>query len=189
MQIGSTSKFDSNSQIRPSSPYSATKACGDLLALAWARSFSLKATVSNSCNNFGATQNPEKLIPNIVSRLANGGAPQLYGDGLNVREWIHVSDHSRAIEAILARGQIGRRYLIGTGILRSNLQVANSILSSLGLSEVSISFTGDRPGHDLQYAVDWQATQEDTGWVPLEVDFESKLDEVVKLIFNSIVQP
>jgi dTDP-glucose 4,6-dehydratase len=178
IDLSSDATFGPDSPLRPSSPYSTTKAFGDLATLAWVRSFGINATLSNSCNNFGVEQNVEKLIPNIVSRLSRGERPEIYGDGLNVREWLHVSDHSSAIEAILKNGKIGSRYLIGSGVLRSNLDVLGTVLATLDYPEDHFTFIQDRRGHDRKYKVDWSLIRKDTGWEPVHTNFEEKLSEI-----------
>jgi dTDP-glucose 4,6-dehydratase len=180
LPLDSEKTFDDESPIRPSSPYSSSKACGDILTLAWIRSFGLQATISNSCNNFGPHQNPEKLIPNIINRVSKGEKPQLYGNGRNVREWIHVHDHSRAIQKILETGVIGTRYLIGSGVHRSNLQVLEAVLVALGKPLDFFEFVQDRAGHDLKYAVNTSNLLRDTNWVPSRLDFEAEISELAR---------
>lgn len=180
LPLESNLTFDEGSPIRPSSPYSASKACGDILTLAWIRSFGVQATISNSCNNYGPHQNPEKLIPNIIEKVLNDERPQIYGNGRNVREWIHVQDHSSAILKILDAGVIGRRYFIGSGVLRSNLQVLETILLALNKPSTFFEFVSDRVGHDLKYAVDSSRLRKDTGWAPRRLDFEIEVAKLAK---------
>lgn len=180
LPLESNLTFDERSPIRPSSPYSASKACGDVLTLAWIRSFGVQATISNSCNNYGPHQNPEKLIPSIIEKVLNNERPLIYGNGRNVREWIHVQDHSSAILKILDSGVIGRRYFIGSGVLRSNLQVLETILLALNKPSTFFAFVSDRAGHDLKYAVDPSGLRKDTGWAPHRLDFELEVAKLAK---------
>jgi dTDP-glucose 4,6-dehydratase len=172
-------KFTAETPYNPSSPYSSSKASSDLLVRAWVRSFGLKATISNCSNNFGPYQHEEKLIPRMISLIAAGKKPELYGNGANVRDWIHVDDHNDGVWAILDRGQIGRTYLLGADNQRSNLQVVKALLKIMGKPEDFIEFIADRPGHDLRYAIDASATEAELGWKPKHGNFEEKLAETV----------
>lgn len=172
-------KFTPDTPYNPSSPYSSSKASSDLLVRAWARSFGLKATISNCSNNFGPYQHAEKLIPRMISLIASGKKPELYGNGANVRDWIHVDDHNDGVWAILDRGEIGRTYLLGADNQRSNLQVVKALLKIMGKPEDFIEFVTDRPGHDLRYAIDASATEAELGWKPKHGNFEEKLAETV----------
>ena len=172
-------KFTADTPYNPSSPYSSSKASSDLLVRAWVRSFGLKATISNCSNNFGPYQHEEKLIPRMISLIAAGKKPELYGNGANVRDWIHVDDHNDGVWAILDRGVIGRTYLLGADNQRSNLQVVKALLKIMGRPEDFIEFIADRPGHDLRYAIDASATEAELGWKPKHGNFEEKLAETV----------
>jgi dTDP-glucose 4,6-dehydratase len=172
-------KFTAETHYNPSSPYSSSKASSDLLVRAWVRSFGLKATISNCSNNFGPYQHEEKLIPRMISLIASGKKPELYGNGANVRDWIHVDDHNDGVWAILERGQMGRTYLLGADNQRSNLQVVMALLKIMGKPEDFIDFIADRPGHDLRYAIDASATEAELGWKPKHGNFEEKLAETV----------
>jgi dTDP-glucose 4,6-dehydratase len=173
-------KFTPETPYNPSSPYSSSKASSDLLVRAWVRSFGLKATISNCSNNFGPYQHQEKLIPRMISLIADGKKPELYGNGANVRDWIHVDDHNDGVWAILDRGEIGKTYLLGADNQRSNLQVVKSLLKIMGKPEDFIEFIADRPGHDLRYAIDASATEAELGWKPKHGNFEEKLAETVE---------
>jgi dTDP-glucose 4,6-dehydratase len=179
-------KFTPDTPYNPSSPYSSSKASSDLLVRAWVRSFGLKATISNCSNNFGPYQHQEKLIPRMISLIAAGKKPELYGNGANVRDWIHVDDHNDGVWAILDRGQIGRTYLLGADNQRSNLQVVKSLLKIMGKTEDFIDFIADRPGHDLRYAIDASATEAELGWKPKHGNFEEKLAETVEFYLSRI---
>ena len=172
-------KFTRDTPYNPSSPYSASKASSDHLVRAWVRSFGLKATISNCSNNFGPYQHEEKLIPRMISLIAQGKKPELYGNGANVRDWIHVDDHNDGVWAVLDKGQIGETYLLGADNQRSNLEVVRALLEIMGKPADFIEFIGDRPGHDLRYAIDASATEAELGWKPKHGNFEEKLAETV----------
>jgi dTDP-glucose 4,6-dehydratase len=179
-------KFTPEIPYNPSSPYSSSKASSDMLVRAWVRSFGLKATISNCSNNFGPYQHEEKLIPRMISLIASGKKPELYGNGANVRDWIHVDDHVDGVWAILDRGVIGRTYLLGADNQRSNLQVVKALLKIMGKREDFIEFIADRPGHDLRYAIDASATEAELGWKPKHGNFEEKLAETVEFYLSRI---
>ncbi len=171
--------FDENSPIRPSSPYSASKASADLLALAYFRTYRLPVTVSRCSNNFGPYQLPEKLIPLAVIKADQGERIPVYGDGKNVRDWLYVEDHCAAIDSILQRGNPGEVYNIGGNSERSNLEVILCILKEMNQSETLISFVPDRPGHDLRYAINAGKIRKELGWMP-ETAFEEGLKKTVR---------
>jgi dTDP-glucose 4,6-dehydratase len=172
-------RFSRSTPYRPSSPYSASKASSDHLVRAWVRSFGLRATISNCSNNYGPYQHEEKLIPRTILLAALGVKPKVYGAGVNVRDWIHVDDHNDGVWAVLERGVIGETYLLGADGERSNLQVVGAVLASLGLPADFMEFVGDRPGHDLRYAIDASATVAELGWKPAVGAFETGLPAVV----------
>ena len=172
-------KFTRDTPYNPSSPYSASKASSDHLVRAWSRSFGLRATISNCSNNFGPYQHEEKLIPRMIGLIASGSKPELYGDGANVRDWIHVDDHNDGVWAVIGKGEVGQTYLLGADNQRSNLEVVKTLLRIMGKPEDFISFIGDRPGHDLRYAIDASATESELGWKPKHGNFEEKLAETV----------
>ena len=173
-------KFTPDTPYNPSSPYSSTKASSDLLVRAWVRSFGLRATISNCSNNYGPRQHEEKFIPRTILLAASGIKPKVYGDGLNVRDWIHVDDHNDGVWAVIEKGQIGDTYLLGANGERTNLQVVKTILKELGLPEDFIEFVKDRPGHDLRYAIDASNTIAEVGWRPRYSSFEMGLLPVVE---------
>jgi len=172
-------KFTSETPYNPSSPYSASKASSDLLVRAWVRSFGLRATISNCSNNYGPRQHEEKLIPRTILLAASGIRPKVYGNGANVRDWIHVDDHNDGVWAIIDGGRIGETYLLGADGERSNLQVVQAILSELNLPDDFIEFVKDRPGHDLRYAIDASKTRDELGWKPKYGSFEQGIGPVV----------
>ena len=175
-------KFTEDSPYHPSSPYSSSKASADMLVRAWVRTYGLRATISNCSNNFGPRQHPEKFIPHTVQCILNGQRPVLYGDGLNVRDWIHVDDHAAAVWDVLTRGRIGETYLIGANCERSNLGVMRAILHAMGKPEDDFDWVKDRPGHDRRYAIDASKIKRELGWRPMHADFERELKSLIKNI-------
>jgi len=164
--LGDTGRFTEQSPIQPSSPYSASKASADLLVLAHGHTFHADVLVTRCSNNYGPYQFPEKLIPLMITNaLANVPLP-VYGDGQNVRDWIHVQDHCEAVLATLEKGAPGEVYNIGGDGEMKNLDVVQMILSELGKPESLIEFVQDRPGHDRRYAIDSSKAQRDLGWSP-----------------------
>lgn len=174
-------KFIEESPYRPSSPYSSSKAASDMLVRAWIRTYGLQATISNCCNNYGPYQHPEKFIPHSIACVQRGERPKLYGDGLNVRDWIHVDDHARAVWSILTKGTVGETYLIGANCEHSNLEVLRAILKAMGQSEDYIDWVKDRPGHDRRYAIDASKLRFELDWMPIHNDFAA---EVLRLCFS-----
>ena len=171
--------FREDSPYRPGSPYAASKASSDLLVRAWARAYGLPVTISNCCNNYGPLQNEEKFIPAAIESVRRGERPRLYGDGKNVRDWIHVDEHARAVWTILNEGRLGETYLIGANCERSNLEVLQMILEAMGKPRDFIDWVSDRLGHDRRYAIDASKLRRELGWVPIHDDFESGLREVI----------
>jgi dTDP-glucose 4,6-dehydratase len=179
LALEGTDKFTRDTPYNPSSPYSASKASSDHLVRAWTRSFGLKATISNCSNNFGPYQHEEKLIPRMIGLIVSGAKPELYGNGANVRDWIHVDDHNDGVWAVIEKGVIGQTYLLGADNQRSNLEVVRALLGIMGKPEDFIEFIVDRPGHDLRYAIDASDTEVELGWKPRHGNFEEKLAETV----------
>jgi len=175
LRLDDPDRFTEASPYNPSSPYSATKAGSDHLVRAWVRSFDVQATLSNCSNNYGPYQHVEKFIPRQITNVLNGGQPKLYGAGLNVRDWIHVDDHSAAVLLITAEGKIGETYLIGADGERSNKQVVETILELMGRSRTDYDHVTDRAGHDLRYAIDSSKLRMELGWQPIFSDFEAGL--------------
>jgi len=181
------SVFTPDTPYRPSSPYSASKAASDHLVMAWHHTHGLPVVLSNCSNNYGPYQFPEKLIPLVVLNALEGMPLPVYGQGANVRDWLYVEDHARALEQVLTRGRVGETYLIGGRGERTNLQVVRSICALLddrrpragGMRyEELISFVPDRPGHDRRYAIDPAKTESDLGWRASET-FETGLAKTV----------
>jgi len=180
LELDDPSKFTEDTAYRPSSPYSATKASADLLVRAWVRSFGIAATISNCSNNYGPYQHVEKFIPRQVTNVLSGVKPKVYGSGANVRDWIHVDDHNRALHAVLDRGRLGETYLIGADGEADNLTVVRTLLRVLGKPEDWFDFVSDRPGHDLRYAIDAGKLRTELGWRPQYPDLESGLAATVQ---------
>ena len=173
-------RFTEESPYRPSSPYSASKAGADHLVRAWVRSFGVRATISNCSNNYGPWQHIEKFIPRQVTNLLTGLRPRLYGTGDNVRDWIHTSDHSRAVLTVLERGEIGETYLIGADCERSNLDVVRTLLRLSARSDDEFDHVNDRAGHDKRYAIDAGRIRRELGWRPLYGDLEEGLATTIE---------
>ncbi len=152
--------------LEPNSPYSSSKAGSDLAALAYHRTFDLPVMVTRCSNNYGPRQFPEKVIPLFVTNLLEGRAVPLYGDGMNVRDWLHVDDHCRGLLAVLERGRPGEVYNIGGGTELSNLELTRRILALMGADESSIEPVADRLGHDRRYCVDWSKIRDELGYAP-----------------------
>ncbi|NWF97288.1 MAG: dTDP-glucose 4,6-dehydratase [Candidatus Thorarchaeota archaeon] len=176
--LGPTGKFSETGPRRPNSPYSASKAAADMLVLAYHHTYGLPGVVTCCSNNYGPYQFPEKLIPLFITNLLEGRKVPLYGDGLNIRDWIHVSDHCRAIRLVARRGRPGEVYNVGGNNERSNLEITRLLLELLGQDESMIQPVPDRPGHDRRYAVDTGKIEGELGWRP-RVQFEAGLAETV----------
>lgn len=159
----------------PSSPYSASKAASDMLVRAWFRTYGVPVTLSNCSNNYGPYQHVEKFIPRQITNLLSGRRPKLYGDGLHVRDWVYVEDHSSAVWEILTKGRLGETYLIGANGERNNLEVMRLILKLMGKKSDEFDWVRDRPGHDRRYAIDATKLQTELGWQPSHTDFEEGL--------------
>ena len=163
----------------PSSPYSSTKAASDMLVRAWHRTYGIRATISNCSNNYGPYQHVEKFIPRQVTNILCGIRPKLYGDGKNVRDWIHTEDHSSAVWTILTRGRIGETYLIGADGEKNNIDVLREILRAMGQPEDAFDWVRDRPGHDRRYAIDSTKLRRELGWRPRHTDFAEGLADTI----------
>ena len=172
-------KFNELSPYRPSSPYSASKAAADHLVRAYYRTYNLPVTISNCSNNYGPYQYPEKIIPLFITNLIEDRKVPLYGQGSNIRDWIHVDDHNAGLEAILLYGRLGETYCLGGDHEISNLELAKEIISLLGKDESYIEFVADRPGHDWRYSIDFHKAKEELGWEP-HIDFISGLESTVR---------
>ena len=163
--------FTEDSPLMPNSPYSASKASADLLCRAYEKTYGLNIKVTRCSNNYGPFQNPEKLIPLFITNILEGKKVPLYGDGNNVRDWIHVDDHCRGIYDVIQRGQSGSIYNIGGGFELSNIKLTKIILNKMNESEHLIEFVADRKGHDFRYSVNWNKIKQELGFTP-KIDFE-----------------
>lgn len=173
-------RFTEETPYRPSSPYSSTKAASDLLVRAWVRTYNVQATISNCSNNYGPRQHIEKFIPRQITNILSGIRPKLYGDGRNVRDWIHTEDHSSAVWTILTRGRIGETYLIGANGERNNSDVLRAILAAMNQPEDAFDWVNDRPGHDRRYAINPTKLQTELGWHPSHTDFSKGLVDTIQ---------
>ncbi len=180
LALDDPSRFTEASPYNPSSPYSSTKAGSDLLVRAWMRSYGVQATISNCSNNYGPYQHVEKFIPRQITNVLRGTRPKLYGDGLNVRDWIHADDHSAAVLLIFEKGRIGETYLIGANGEKDNKTVVELILTMMGLPADAYENVPDRTGHDLRYAIDATKLRDELGWRPRYPDFEHGLAATIE---------
>ena len=180
LALGTQEKFSEKTKYDPRSPYSASKAASDHLVNAYHTTYNLPITISNCSNNYGPYQFPEKLIPLAITNLVEGKKVPVYGDGLYVRDWLFVSDHCRAIDLILKKGEVGETYLIG-GLTEDipNIEVVKRILKIMGKGEDQIEYVKDRPGHDRRYAMDWTKINRELGWKP-----EYEFDDWLKLTID-----
>lgn len=179
LALDDSARFTETTPYNPSSPYSSTKASSDLLVKAWVRSYGINATLSNCSNNYGPYQHIEKFIPRQITNVLTDRKPKLYGSGENVRDWIHVEDHSSAVKLILERGTAGRTYLIGADGEKNNLQVMTMILELMGRNVEEFDWVQDRPGHDMRYAIDNRVLRTELGWLPKHADFPQGLSETI----------
>ena len=170
--------FKETTPLNPNNPYSASKAAADLLVRSYFKTYDLPTLNTRCSNNFGPYQYPEKLIPNIILKLLNNEKISLYGDGLNVRDWIYVFDHIRAIDIVLHKGKLGEVYNIGGNCEKTNLQIANIILKALNKDENSIIFIKDRPAHDRRYAMSTEKIENELGWKPM-FSFDKSIKETI----------
>src|SRR5262245_50142770 len=174
--LGPTGAFEETTPLAPRSPYSASKAAADHLVMAFHHTHGMDTVITRCSNNYGPYQFPEKLIPLMITNAFDGQPLPVYGDGLYVRDWIHVDDHCEAVDAVLTRGQAGEVYNIGAGNERPNLDVVRAILKLAGKDETLIRHVPDRPGHDRRYAMNSTKIQNSLGWRPRHV-FEDGLAE------------
>lgn len=178
LPLGTQTRFTEDSPLAPSSPYSASKTSADLLCLAAYKTHSLPVVISRCSNNYGTHQLPEKLIPLTITKALHDKKIPVYGDGQNVRDWIHVADHCRALLTVLREGKNGEIYNIGGNNEVANLKLVKLILKILGKPENLIEFVADRPGHDRRYAIDSSKIEKELGWRRQHTDFEKELRDI-----------
>jgi dTDP-glucose 4,6-dehydratase len=176
--LGPTGHFIETTPLDPHSPYSASKAAADHLVAAFHHTYGLPAIITRCSNNYGPLQFPEKMIPLMINNARQGKPLPVYGDGLNVRDWLYVEDHCRALWTVLTRGRPGRTYNIGGNSERTNLEVVRAILRHMDKPERLITFVKDRPGHDRRYAIDATRIRTELGWSP-SVDFDTGLAKTI----------
>lgn len=182
--LGATGLFTEETPLTPNSPYSASKAGGDLLVRAYHETFGLPVNITRCSNNYGPYQFPEKLIPLMISRALNDGALPIYGDGLNIRDWLYVEDHCSAIDLVIHNGVIGEVYNIGGNNERTNMHIVKTILEELGKPESLITYVQDRPGHDRRYGIDPTKITNELGWKPKHT-FETGIKETIQWYLNN----
>jgi dTDP-glucose 4,6-dehydratase len=176
--LGPTGLFTEETPLAPNSPYSATKAAADMLVRAYHHSFQFPAIITRCSNNYGPFQFPEKLLPLFITNLLADQQIPVYGTGQNVRDWIHVSDHCRGIDAALRRGRVGEVYNFGGRTEKTNLEITHLLLDLLEKPESLIKYVADRPGHDLRYAIDCSKAERELNWQP-EVAFSDGLRDTI----------
>ena len=176
--------FTEDTPIHTSSPYSASKASADLLVMAYHRTFGTPVTISRCSNNYGPYQFPEKLIPLMISKALADEKLPVYGEGLNVRDWLYVDDHCKAIDMILENGRIGEVYNIGGHNEKANIDVVKTILKAVGKDESLITYVKDRPGHDMRYAIDPAKIRSELGWTP-ETLFNDGIQKTIDWYLNN----
>jgi dTDP-glucose 4,6-dehydratase len=177
--LGAAGKFDENSPLSPNSPYAASKAAADCLCRAYHCTYNLPVIIARCSNNYGPFQFPEKLVPLVITNALEAKPIPIYGDGLNVRDWIHVADHCRALGLIIEHGKTGEIYNIGGNNERINLELVQRILDIMGKSRSLITFVADRPGHDRRYALDTSKIERELGWRPT-TPFEQGLRNTIE---------
>ncbi|MEK3733252.1 dTDP-glucose 4,6-dehydratase [Paenibacillus sp. FSL M8-0334] len=177
--LGETGLFTETTPLAPNSPYSASKAGGDLLVRAYHETFGLPVNITRCSNNYGPYQFPEKLIPLMISRALNDESLPIYGDGLNIRDWLYVEDHCSAIDLVIHKGRLGEVYNIGGNNERTNIHIVQTILKELGKPESLITYVEDRPGHDRRYGIDPTKITEELGWKP-KYNFETGIKETIQ---------
>ncbi len=186
LSLNSRKKFNEKTPFAPNSPYAASKAASDYLVRAYLKTYGLPITITNTSNNYGPYQFPEKLIPLVITNLLEGKRVPIYGDGLYVRDWLYVEDHCQAIDLVLKKGKAGETYCVG-GMTKdiANLQVIKKICRFMGKNpDEWIEFVKDRPGHDRRYAIDWRKIKDELGWKP-KYDFEIYLETTIDWYINN----
>ena len=179
LSLTSNNRFTENSPLKPNSPYSASKAAADLMVLSYQKTYGLDVTISRSSNNYGKYQHEEKLIPKIILYALNDRSIPIYGNGCNVRDWMYVEDHCRAIDLIIHKGRMGNIYNVGGNNLWTNLDLVKLILQKINKPETLIRFVEDRKGHDKKYALNCDKLIMKLGWQP-QVDCSEGLDKTIR---------
>lgn len=182
--LGDTGLFTEQTPISPNSPYSSSKASADLMVQAFHHTYGLPTVITRCSNNYGPLQFPEKLIPLMIINALNNKKLPVYGDGLNVRDWIYVIDHNKAAELVFEKGKVGEVYNIGASREMKNIEIVKLILKKLGKSEDLIEYVKDRPGHDRRYAIDSSKIQNELGWEP-SYEFEEAIDFTIEWYLNN----
>ena len=182
--LGKTGMFTETSPLSPNSPYSASKASADLLVRAWGETFGLPVNITRCSNNYGPYQFPEKLIPLMIHNCVQNIPLPVYGDGMQIRDWLHVSDHCSAIDTVLQKGRIGEVYNIGGNNEKANIEIVRLILHATGKDESLIRYVKDRPGHDRRYAIDNTKITTELGWTP-KYTFEQGMADTVQWYLNN----
>jgi dTDP-glucose 4,6-dehydratase len=177
--LGKEGKFSEQTPLAPNSPYSASKTSADVLAMSYHKTYNMPVVITRCSNNYGPYQFPEKLIPLIITNAMNDIELPVYGDGMNIRDWIHVADHCEAIDVVLHNGKEGNVYNVGGENERTNIEIVKLILKALGKPETLIKYVKDRPGHDRRYAIDSTKLKKELGFSP-KTDFAHGMEETVK---------
>lgn len=177
--LGPKGFFTENTNYDPHSPYSASKASADHLVMAYFHTHNLPITITNCSNNYGPYQHPEKLIPLFITNLLEGKKLPLYGNGLNVRDWLYVEDHCEAIDLVIQNGKLGETYCIGGDCEKTNLEITTHLLSEFGLDSKFIEYVDDRLGHDFRYAINFSKIKNELGWKPRN-NFEEGISKTIK---------
>ncbi|MDD5749553.1 MAG: dTDP-glucose 4,6-dehydratase [Patescibacteria group bacterium] len=177
-------QFNENTPYNPRSPYAASKAASDHLVRAYWHTYGLPITISNCSNNYGPYQHKEKFIPLFISNLLQNKKVPLYGEGKNIRDWLYVEDHCRAIDLIIHKGKIGETYLVGGDNEKRNIDIAKLLIEKLGKYDSIIEKVADRPGHDYRYAIDFSKIKNELGWEP-RVSFEEGIDKTIEWYKNN----
>lgn len=181
--LGETGYFTEKTPLSPNSPYSASKAGADMLVRAYHETFGLPVNITRCSNNYGPYHFPEKLIPLMIINALNDKELPIYGDGLNIRDWLHVEDHCEAIDLVLHNGRVGEVYNVGGHNERTNIDIVKTILKQLGKPESLIKFVKDRPGHDRRYGIDATKLQTELGWTP-KYNFDTGIEQTINWYLN-----
>lgn len=185
LRLRSSEKFKETSRYAPKNPYAATKASADHLVNAYYNTYDLPVTISNCSNNYGPYQHPEKLIPKTIINAILGNTIPIYGNGLQIRDWIYVEDHCSALDIILKKGSYGETYLVGVNNERQNIDVVKMILTQLEVNKDAIKFVADRLGHDVRYAIDSTKIKKKLGWKP-KFGFENSLNMTITYYIKNL---